>query len=118
MVEMTSDNTPSTNEKQSQNVDFKVELVVNDTAEVYLFHSEPFNKPLSWVEFDLDSHNLDFIMDDGDVRNFGTKVPDHLSKHMQNAFQVMMVQRDDDSGQPVSGEYFPLIIHRAYSAYN
>jgi hypothetical protein len=31
---------------------------------------------------------------------------------MQNAFQVMMVQMDEETGQPVSGDYFPLIVHR------
>ncbi len=108
---MVSESIPDT--KKVQKVDFKVELVVNDTAEVSLFHSKPFNKPLSWVEFDLGTNNLDFILDDGDVRNFGLKVPEKLAKHMQNAFQVMMVQMDADTGKPVSGQYFPLIIHRA-----
>lgn len=92
--------------------DFKVDLVINDTAEVYVFHNKPFRKKLSWLEFDLGTNNLDFVMNDGDVRNFGAKVPGHLARHMQNAYQVMMVLMDEKSGQPVSGDYFPLIIHR------
>ena len=99
-------------EQQRQTVNFKVDLVVNDTAEVYVFHSKPFDRQLAWLEFNMDTNDLDFIMDDGAVRSFGTKVPDHLSKHMDNAFQVMMVQMDEESGQPVSGDYFPLIIHK------
>ena len=110
-VNMVSESAPDN--KKVQKVDFKVELVVNDVANVSLFHSKPFNKPLAWVEFDLDTNNLDFILDDGDVRNFGVKVPEKLAKHMQNAFQVMMVQMDDETGTPVSGQYFPIIIHRA-----
>src|SRR5688500_15135472 len=89
--------------------DFKVDLVINDTAESYVFHHKPFRKQLSWLEFDLGTHNLDFVMNDGDVRNFGAKVPDHLARHMQHAYQVMMVLMDEKSGQPVSGDYFPLI---------
>ena len=92
---------------------FKVDLVISDTAEVHVFHNKPFKKKLSWLEFDLGSKNLDFIMNDGDIRNFGARVPDHLAKHMQNAYQVMMVQMNEETGQPVSGDYYPLIIHRA-----
>lgn len=92
---------------------FKVDLVINDTAEVYVFHNKPFNKKLSWLEFDMSTRNLDFIMNDGDIRNFGAKVPDHLARHVQNAYQVMMVQMNEETGQPTSGDYYPLIIHRA-----
>ena len=92
---------------------FKVDLVVNDTAEIYVFHNRPFSKKLSWIEFDLATNTLDFIMNDGDVRNFGAAVPPRLSKHMQNGFQVMMVLMDEKNGQPVSGAFFPLVIHRS-----
>ena len=98
---------------ENKNVDFRVDLRVSETAEVFVYHARPFDKKLSWLEFDLDTNNLDFIMSDGDVRNFGAKVPAHLSKHMQNAYQVMMVQMDESTGKPLSGDYFPLIIHRA-----
>lgn len=106
---------PATNEKKPvntarQNVDFKVELVINDVAEVYLFHSRPFDKELSWLEYDLDAGELDFVLDDGDIVNFGAKVPDHLGKHMRNATHAMMVQMDEETGQPVSGDYFPIIV--------
>ena len=98
--------------RTTEHADFKVDLVVNDKAEVFVFHVLPFRKRLSWLEFDLDSKNLDFVMNDGDVRNFGTRVPDQFSKHMQNAFQIMIVQMDEKTGEPMVGEYFPLIIHR------
>ncbi len=112
VMKMEQNPPPSYNERQVENVDFKIELVISETAEVYLFHSEPFHKPLSWVEFDLDSKNLDFILLGGDVRNFGARVPEHLAGHMQNAFQVTMVELDETTGEPVSGQDFPLIIHR------
>lgn len=92
--------------------DFKIDLVVNDTAEIYIFHNKPFKKKLSWVEFDLGTNRLDFIMSDGDIRNFGAAVPKNLSKHMQNAYQVMMVLMDEASGQPKSGAFAPLVIHK------
>ena len=91
----------------------KVELVVNNKAEAIIFHNKPFKKTPSWLEYDLDDSRLDFIMNDGDIRDFGIPVDPDLSKYMQNAFQVLMVLRDEDTGEPEEGIYFPLIIHRA-----
>ena len=110
---MTAHNAPGQNYTEVQDSSFKIDLVINDTAEVYLFHNKPFKQALSWLEFDLDTNNLDIILADGDIRNFGAKVPDRLAKHMQNAYQVMMVQMDEKSGEPMGGAYYPLIIHRA-----
>ncbi|MEC8665811.1 MAG: hypothetical protein VXY16_10105 [Pseudomonadota bacterium] len=90
----------------------KVELVVNDRAEAMIFHNKPFNAQLSWLEFDLDSRNLNFVMNDGDIRNFGIPVHPELTKYMDNAFQVLMVLTDDETGEPQEGDYDPLIIHR------
>lgn len=98
---------------QEENSQVNAELVVNDRAEAFVFHDKPFEKTLSWLEFDLDRNKLDFIMDDGDVRNFGIPVDPKLAKYLQNAFQVLMVQMDTETGEPIEGDYFPLIIHRA-----
>ncbi len=104
---------PTPGKTEVTDPDFKIDLVINDTAEVYVFHNKPFRQPVSWLEFDLDTNNLDFVLAEGDIRNFGAKVPPHLSKHMQNAFQVMIVLMDEKTGEAVSGDFFPLIIHRA-----
>jgi hypothetical protein len=110
---MTSKQSPKETELNAgSDGDMKVELVVNERAEAIIFHDKPFKKTLSWLEFDLDSNKLDFIMNDGDLRNFGIPVHPDLSKYMQNAFQVLMVLMDDKTGEPEEGNYFPLIIHR------
>lgn len=93
--------------------DMKVELVVNDRAEAAVLHNKPFTKKLSWLEFDLDSNRLDFVMNDGDIRNFGIPVHPNLAKYMQNAFQVLMVEVDEKTGNRDKEHYMPLIIHRA-----
>ncbi|NCC22458.1 MAG: hypothetical protein EOM26_08345 [Alphaproteobacteria bacterium] len=91
---------------------FKIDLVVNEGAKVAVFHTKPFRKKLSWLEFDLDQSRLDFVMGDGDVRNFGTPIPRHFAREMQNAHQVLMVLMDEDAGEPVASGYFPLILHK------
>lgn len=90
---------------------FKVDIVVNDIGKVAVYHSRPFRKKLAWLEFDLETCRMAFIMDDGDARDFGTPVPGNLAKTMQNAHQVLMVLLDE-AGQPKAGQYYPLIVHR------
>jgi len=114
LSDMTDKNKPHSAYNQGVNPDtnVKVELVVNDRAEAMVFHNKPFAKTLSWLEYDLDARKLDFVMDDGDIRNFGIPVHPELTKYMDNAFQVLMVLIDDKTGEPQEGDYYPLIIHR------
>lgn len=92
--------------------DFKLNLAVNEQARVVIFHNKPFRMKLSWLEFDLNKNRLDFVMNDGSIRNFGIPVSPDLSKYIQNAFQVLMVLLDEKTGEPEGGTYFPVIIHR------
>lgn len=101
-----------TNQTEVQDPGFKIDLVINDVAEVYMFFNRPFPADISWLEFDMNAGNLDIVMEGGDRRNFGAKVPEKFARHIQNAFQVMMVQVDEETGKPIAGDYFPLFIHK------
>jgi hypothetical protein len=92
---------------------FKLNLAVNEQARVVIFHNKPFRTRMSWLEFDLNKNRLDFVMNDGSIRNFGIPVAPDLAKYMQNAFQVLVVLIDEKTGEPEGGSYFPVIIHRA-----
>lgn len=102
---------PEYNEVEDK--DFKVELVVNPDAKTFVFHTKPFRKKLSWLEFDLNDNRLDFVTQDGDVRNFGLPVSPELAKYMQNASRVLLVLMDEETGEALEGAYVPLIVHRA-----
>lgn len=101
------------NKATSPDGKMKVELVVNEIAEAFVFHDRPFEKELSWLEYDLDQHRLDFIMDDGDMRDFGLPVNPELEKYLQNSFQVLVVLMDMEEKKEVAKTYYPLILHRA-----
>lgn len=99
--------------KDMNGADVKTALVLNDRAEVIILHDKPFKKNLSWLEYDIDGHRLDLVMNDGDIRNFGIPVNPQFSEYLRNSFQVLMARIDDKTGEPIEGNYLPLIIHTA-----
>lgn len=93
--------------------DFDMELyyAMDTNCTVYVYHNRPFQKELSWLEYNLDTDSLDFIMDDGDIRNFGIAVDKSYGAYLQNNHCVAVILQNAE-GQPVSGESVPLIVHR------
>lgn len=92
----------------------KVEVAINDDGRVILFHNKVFKSDLSWLEFDLGTSKLDFILDGGHSRDFGMPLDKSVSKHMHNTHQVLTVLLDDETGNAKEGHYIPLILHQGY----
>jgi len=88
-----------------------IEVAVKEDGRCAIFHDKPFRNDLSWLEFDLDTYKLDFVLDGGDIRNVGMPLSKDVSKNMQNSHQVLMVLMDDTTGTPKEGFYVPLILH-------
>jgi hypothetical protein len=90
-----------------------LEVAINEKGGVTVFHSHPFTGDISWFEFDLRTNKLDFVLDDGDVRDIGLPLSQGVAKHMQNAHQILMVLMDPKTGDAKAGVYVPLVIHRS-----
>ncbi len=90
----------------------KVEVAINDDGRVILFHNKVFRNDLSWLEFDLGTSELDFILDGGIVRDFGMPLDRSVSKHMHNSHQILTVLLDEETGDAKEGQYIPLILHK------
>lgn len=95
-----------------ENHRLNIEVAVNEKGKVVVFHNRPFKRDVSWFEFDLGTNKLDFILDDGDVRDTGLPLGRDVAKYMQNSHQILMVLLDDETGEAKEGNYIPLIIHR------
>lgn len=91
----------------------QIEVAVKDDGRCAVFHNKRFRNELSWLEFDLETNRLDFVLDGGLVRDVGMPLTKEVSKNMQNTHQVLMVLMDDDTGGARQGAYVPLIIHRS-----
>lgn len=90
-----------------------IEVAIKQSGKVVVFHSHPFKKEVSWFEFDLATNKLDFVIDNGEVRDIGLPLTQDVAKHMQNAHQILMVLMDPKTGEASNGNYVPLIIHRS-----
>jgi len=93
--------------------ELEVSVAINEDGRVILFHNKVFKNNLSWLEFDLRTNELDFILDGGEMRNFGMPLDRSVSKHMQNTHQVLTVLLDDETGNAKEGHYIPLILHQS-----
>ncbi len=89
-----------------------LQVAIKENGLVIVFHSHPFKAPLAWFEFNLSTNKLDFVLDDGNLRDLGLPLPKTIAKHMQNAHQILMIQMDPKTGESQGGLYVPLIIHR------
>ena len=96
-----------------ENNHLDIEVAVNETGKVVVFHNREFKKDISWFEFDLGNNRLDFILNDGEIRDAGLPLSKNVAKYMQNSHQILMVLLDNKTGEATEGQYVPLIIHQA-----
>ncbi|MFP4097311.1 MAG: hypothetical protein ACLFP8_07010 [Alphaproteobacteria bacterium] len=90
----------------------QIDVAVRDDGRCAVFYNKPFKAGISWLEFDLDTCMLDFVMESGEVRDSGLPVTRSMAKNMQNTHQMLMILIDDVTGEPKEGTYLPLIIHK------
>ena len=90
-----------------------LEVAVNDIGKVIVYHDKIFKSDVAWFEFDLATNKLDFIMDDGDVRDIGMSLHQDLAKNMHNSHQVHLILIDKKTKEQKAANYVPLIIHQA-----
>lgn len=89
-----------------------VQVAVKEDGRCAVFYNRPFKEDPAWLEFNLGTQILDFVLDNGESRNTELPLGQDVSKNMQNTHQVLMVLMDDDTGQAKEGRYVPLILHK------
>lgn len=89
-----------------------IEVAVNEVGKVVVFHDKPFREDIAWFEYDIGASKLDFVLDDGELRDIGMPLAPQISKYMHNTHQILMILLDDDTGEAKEGNYIPLIIHQ------
>lgn len=89
--------------------DIEVYIALGDDDQVYVLHDKAFHKTLSWVEFDVKEQKIDFIMEDGDLRNFGISIDPQFNPYLQSMSTIAIAEVDQ--GNIKAGNMFQLLIH-------
>lgn len=91
----------------------RMDVVVRDDGKCAIFYNKPFKNDLSWLEFNMDTDRLDFIIDSGEARNFGLPIKKEIGRNIQNTHQMLMILVDDETGEAKEGMYVPIMVHRS-----
>jgi predicted GH43/DUF377 family glycosyl hydrolase len=63
----------------------KIDVSVNQSSRVFVFHDKPFPKPLEWAEYDAEDARLVFITKGGFLNDFGMDINSEMQKYIENA---------------------------------
>lgn len=89
----------------------EVDLYIHDAGDINIFHNQRFQNTLSWIEYDINNGRIDFIMEDGDLRNFGIPVDPKAGPYLQNTHLISVVLMN--GATPIEEQFVPLITHGA-----
>ncbi len=93
------------------NGSMKIELMVNEGPNVASFHSMDFGGELKRVEFNRLTRRIAYRMQNGVLRDFGMAVPLDYAMWIEASDRILMVQTDEQTGDAISVEYFPLLVY-------
>jgi hypothetical protein len=105
---------PETSQEKSDKAqlsDMRLEIVVNERSEAFLFHDKPFPEKLKRIEIHRLAGSLELVFDNGRVRDFGMPVDDRLLRYFENADRILVVEMNEKTGEPVEGDYYPAVIY-------
>lgn len=89
-----------------------IDYFVTERVEVCVMHDRPFDKALSWIEYDMTTSRLELIMEDGDIRNYGIPVSPKLKPYFMNTSIVYVIQLNAQERSAENTQELPLIMHQ------
>jgi hypothetical protein len=95
----------------AQHPDIEAFLVMHDANNAYIFHEKSFESPLQWIEYDSQTGQLEFILEDGQSINFGKSLSKETRQHFENITSISVANHD---GAIVSNEQTVSVIHHGH----
>lgn len=88
----------------------KIELVVNDRDEVIIFYNKEFPYPLDWFEYSISDCRMKIVVAGGFKKEYSKVVPLGIAKFLNPTVSeiILAVLIDDQTGEPIEGNYYPL----------
>ncbi|MBU6234563.1 MAG: hypothetical protein KGQ41_01850 [Alphaproteobacteria bacterium] len=94
---------------QNPDADIAIYVFVSDNRDICFFHDKPFSKTLSWLEYNPDRNMIEFVMEDGDVKDFGVPLPDKYRADVVASKNCYVIQQDPETKKVIKGKDLPLI---------
>ena len=96
--------------KNHPDYDMEIYLMRGIQGGLYIIQDRPFSAGiLSWVEYDHENGMLNFIMDDGDIRDFGMPISPEFAEDLVEYKNILIALIQNSLY--VDGAEFPLIVH-------
>lgn len=95
---------------QNPDMDLAITVFVTSKSEVCVFHDKPFSKPVSWLEYNPDTNIIEFMTDDGEVRNFGIPLPEKYRAAVAASKIVYVIHKNPLTKKVLGGKDVPLVI--------
>lgn len=74
----------------------KMDIVVNDTGMLYLFHREELPTTPEWAEYDTDQASLYFVSNDGQMQDCGVKIHEPMKVYMVKSTSIYLIKVETD----------------------
>lgn len=87
-----------------------VDLVIDEAGDAFVICDRAFNKSIGWFEYDHQKASLDFVMDDGETRNYGIPVARDIQPYFLQHTQLTYVLKSTDGGEDYASH--ALIVHK------
>lgn len=101
-------------DKNHPDYEMEIYLMKGDKDDLYVIQDRPFAAGnLSWIEYDVETQLMHFIMDDGDLRDFGIEIDIAFAPNLkdQTSLPIALIQ----NSLFIDGAQFPLIVHGGHA---
>ena len=95
----------------SSDNDVKIEVVVNEKSEAFIFHSRPIRRKLVRIEVHKLSRILQFVFEFGESREFGIPIDPRMLRYLETADRILIVLMNEKTGEPIEGSFYPVVIY-------
>jgi len=72
-----------------------VEFVVNEDAEIWVLHDQPFPAILHWVEYDQETNIVTFVTHDGKIQDLGMVIAKPVGEILIDADEICAMLMQD-----------------------
>jgi|GEM_PF-5514870 len=88
----------------------KIDLIIGQDDVFYVLSDTFFDSRVEWLEYYAESRRLEFILEEGEIRNFSIPVEEGLATRLEHQTAAILLKGTMDKIEEHGG--YTLIVHR------